>query len=192
MSDRENLPGEVWKPMIGFEDRYEISNMGRVWSIKRPHPAVKTGKIVAGRSDAHGYVKVLIDRKSHAVHRLVLKTFTGPPAEGQQAAHRNGDPSDNRLANLRWATRLENAADKKLHGTQPCGTTHRAATLTAEQVAELRQLRRQGWPWSDLAGRYGVSVMTACAAGIGRTYSELNAAHPPARRGRRYNRSPVK
>lgn len=189
---KDTLPGEIWKPLVGFEDRYEISNMGRVWSIARPHPAVKTGCFVAGAKDIRGYLRMRIGSKTYPISRLVLQTFVGPPAKGQHhAAHFNGDRSDNRLENLRWSSRKENADDKKRHGTYWIGTAHKAAKLTAEQVGEIRSLRRQGWPWEELSRRFGVGVMTVCAAGIGQTYSDLNEKYPPAQRGRRYNRSPA-
>jgi hypothetical protein len=187
---RDNLPGEEWRPLVGFEGRYDISNKGRVWSVARPHPAVKTGRIVAGAKDPKGYIQVTLGSRTFRVSRLVLETFVGPPGDDQHhAAHNNGDRADNRLENLRWASRKENAADKKLHGTYWIGTSHKAAKLTAEHVAEIRTLRRQGWRWEELSQRFSVSVMTACAAGTGRTYSDLNDTYPPVPRGRRYNRS---
>lgn len=187
---KASLPGEVWKPMFGFEARYEISNLGRVWSIKRPHPAVKTGRIVACSVVRHGYVRILIDRKAYPIHRLVLKTFERLPREGEVAAHNNGNPSDNRLENLRWATLRENMADKKIHGTYWIGTLHKGAKLTEEQVGEIRALRPKGISWDDLGARFGVSPMAASQAGLGKTYSNLNKTYPPARRGRRFNRAP--
>ena len=51
------------------------------------------------------------------IHTVILETFVGPCPPGQEACHRNGDPSDNRLANLRWDTHAENMRDAVRHGT---------------------------------------------------------------------------
>jgi HNH endonuclease len=50
------------------------------------------------------------------VHRLVLEAFVGPCPTGLECRHLDGDPSNNRLDNLRWGTRLENVADTIRHG----------------------------------------------------------------------------
>jgi hypothetical protein len=53
------------------------------------------------------------------VHRLVLLAFRGePPTPHHECAHWNGDPSDNSIGNLRWATKVENHADRWRHGTR--------------------------------------------------------------------------
>lgn len=51
------------------------------------------------------------------LHRVVLDAFIGPRPKGMEACHANGDPTDNRLVNLRWDTRSANAADSVRHGT---------------------------------------------------------------------------
>jgi hypothetical protein len=58
------------------------------------------------------------------VHHLVLEAFVGPRPAGHEAAHGDGDKTNNALANLRWATPKENAADRYRHGTVLFGTRH--------------------------------------------------------------------
>jgi len=50
-------------------------------------------------------------KKTFRVHRLVLEAFVGPCPHGCEACHRNNDPSDNRIENLRWDTKQSNLAD---------------------------------------------------------------------------------
>ncbi len=52
------------------------------------------------------------------VHRLVLETFVGLCPDGMEACHRNGDPGDNKLSNLRWDTHENNMLDAVRHGTR--------------------------------------------------------------------------
>ena len=76
------------------------------------------------------------------MHRLVLDAFIGPCPPGHEASHLNGDPSDNRLANLTWESRPENNRRKHEHGTAPVGEANPAAKFTAEQVRAIREVGR--------------------------------------------------
>lgn len=113
---------EVWKPVVGWEDSYEVSNMGNVRSIDRPLTYKdgrkgfikgKPKKISAG---AHGYPVTRLTRngrtKGALVHRLVLEAFVGPCPPNMEACHANAIRTDNRLENLRWDTYSENQYDK--------------------------------------------------------------------------------
>jgi hypothetical protein len=91
------------------------------------------------------------------VHHEVLLAFVGPRPEGMQVSHLNGDNSDNRLCNLVYESPKSNAARRLEHGTSNSGERNGAARLTAAQVSEIRALRAEGTPVSDLLGRYPVS-----------------------------------
>lgn len=142
-----------WVPVFGFPD-YEISTLGRIVKVDghemRPYVNVKGYHAVGLRC---GGV-----RSGHYVHRLVLQSFTQSDGAGLEAAHANGIKSDNRLENLRWATRLENERDKISHGTRPKGERHGRSKLTAEGVAEIRA-RYTGARGDlvDLAREFGVT-----------------------------------
>jgi DNA invertase Pin-like site-specific DNA recombinase len=97
------------------------------------------------------------------VHQLVLLTFVGPLPEGQEVRHLNGDRSDNRLENLCYGTRKENANDAVEHGTQPHGETHGRCKLAEEQVREIIRLAaEQGVRGTEIANRFGVSESLIC------------------------------
>lgn len=114
------MSAEEWRPIPGFDGRYEVSDQGRVRSLIR-------GRILSPKPERHsGYMCIELRpqprlAKTLRVHRLVLEAFVGPRPDGMLARHLNGNPTDNRLANLAWGTPLENAADTTRHGTHNNG-----------------------------------------------------------------------
>lgn len=145
---------EVWKPIPGYEGRYEVSNQGRVRSNK---------KILALCNVSSGYKAVSLGKNnSKLIHRLVAAAFLGAaPLDKRLVLHGNGDRFDNRLSNLRYGSHKDNSADAKLHGTQAKGERQHAAKLTAEQVLYIRASNETG---AALAKKF--SVTTACISAI--------------------------
>lgn len=124
-SERSSLQAhEQWNWIPGYENYYMASDQGRVRSVTR---VVTDGRTMQGRvlksRDVSGYGHQIVQlsrgnkTKPVLVHRAVLMAFKGEPEPGQEGRHLNGDPTDNRLANLAWGTHLENEADKIRHGT---------------------------------------------------------------------------
>lgn len=155
---------EKWRAIQGFEGRYEVSDLGNVRSLDwrgeiGPSKLVRSyrGRPLTLSVGTGGYLMVrLNDRRMHSVHRLVLAAFVGPCPLGCEGAHFDGVKSNNRLDNLRWATPVENAADRDRHGSTLRGNDHPAAILSSPQVAEIRAARgivsqRQ------VARKYGIS-----------------------------------
>jgi hypothetical protein len=137
---------EIWKDIPGYERCYQVSNEGRVRSLDRAITQMSRWgalytKFVGGvdlrpgRMPA-GHLSVSLGRNnSQCVHKLVLLAFVGPAPEGHECLHQNGDPSDNRLENLRWGTRGDNIRDAIRHGTW----------LTPARLAALDKGRATRW-----------------------------------------------
>lgn len=167
-----DLPGEIWKPVVGFEGLYEVSSAGRVATLTRRNRPLREGapkscrrllKLNPTGGPHKEYRAVtLVDlasrRRRVSVHVLVLEAFVGPRPEDMECCHNNGIPSDNRLENLRWDTRSNNMADKLRHGTARIGGRHPMAVLTAQDVREIRRLVAAGKTSRQVAEVFGVTV----------------------------------
>ena len=105
----DRFMAEKWVPMIYIDPFYEISNYGRVRSWKhkngkRKKPFImKPSEAKKGRYQIHLWIHGT--RIARSISRMVLTYFIGPPPTPKhEAAHNDGDPSNNYLSNLRWAT----------------------------------------------------------------------------------------
>ena len=121
-----NQSNEIWKPVVGYEGFYEVSNTGRVRTVARiavrsnGRPHTVPSRIRKPSTDKKGYQRLTLlkDGKSrtHTVHSLVLTAFVEPRPEGMLTRHLNGIPDDNRVDNLAWGTGSENQYDAVAHG----------------------------------------------------------------------------
>lgn len=115
---------ETWLPVAGYEGIYEVSDHGRVRSLPR-RSRYRGTRIPGGIRKLHlstnHYLNVTLSRdgrkQTRTVHSLVTETFHGPWPDGQEVRHLNGDNLDCRASNLCWGSRIENMADKIVHGT---------------------------------------------------------------------------
>lgn len=165
-----------WRKIPDFEE-YSVSDMGE---IRRDSPTRRNPKsfcVLKPRAGAKGhlYVNLFKHGKSHSkyVHRIVLEAFVGQaPKEKPCAAHGNGDPSDNKLQNLRWASYAENSADSIRHGTskRPGGIKHFRAKLTPEKIQIARKMNEDGVSFRKIGAALGVNHMTISNAVNGRSY----------------------
>lgn len=114
---------EQWRQVPGVSPAYEVSDLGRVRSLKRY--AGTNLRVLATPLDSRGRPSVCIDRKARRVHQLVALAFLGPRPEGMEVRHLDGDMTNNRLSNLAYGTHAENIADQVRHGTHHMATrTH--------------------------------------------------------------------
>lgn len=109
---------EIWKPVKGYEDSYEVSSLGRVKSLSRysfgegrQHRKL-TEKILKQSPDGKGYLMVWLyncgKRKTEKVHKLVALSFIENPLHLPEIDHKNANKKDNRVENLRWVTGSQN------------------------------------------------------------------------------------
>lgn len=114
----EDLDGEIWRDVVGWESSYEVSNLGRIRTKERTVKGKdKTDrtvhrKIKESYPDEDGYLRVSLyccnDTKLLGVHRVVAEAFLPNPKGLPQVNHLNGIKTDNRVSNLEWCTNLRN------------------------------------------------------------------------------------
>ena len=110
------MNNEEWRPVVGFEGRYEVSDSGRVASL--PTRTWPTRRILASVANERrgGYLYVTLRRDgkqySRKVHQLVCEAFVGPRPGGTITRHLDDDPLNNAPSNLRWGTHADNLADR--------------------------------------------------------------------------------
>lgn len=100
------MENEIWRPVVGYEINYEVSDVGNVRNIH-------TGNLLKGFIAHNGYRRIELFfngvKKKHPVHRLVANSFIGlPPTDKHQINHKNGLKTDNRVENIEWCTGSEN------------------------------------------------------------------------------------
>ena len=142
---------EVWLPYPDCP-RYMISNMGRV---RGPRDGVLAGT----RATSYDYRQYHIEGKTILGHVLVARTFIGPmPSDMEEIRHLDGNGQNNRVSNLMYGTKRQNAADKERHGTNIRKEAHPLAKLTQVSVDEIRAKYARGdVSQRALAAEYGVA-----------------------------------
>jgi DNA-binding XRE family transcriptional regulator len=128
---------EEWKHIKGLENKYLISNLGRVKSLPRKY--VKKSRILKTPLDAYGYPVVYLDKK-YKVHRLVASHFLPEIPNKPIVNHINGIKNDNKVSNLEWSTYSENMthAYKNNLNKGPKGVKNRHSKLSERDVISIK------------------------------------------------------
>ena len=130
-----------WKPIEGYENLYLISEEGDVWSIKR-------GKMLKTQDNGKGYLFVGLHKDGKVkycyIHRLVADAFIDNPYDNKEVNHIDGNKHNNRVDNLEWVTRLENARHAQDNGLY--GKAIRCVETNAI-YSSMTEVKRQTGIW---------------------------------------------
>lgn len=108
-----------WRPVVGFEALYEVSDQGEVRRTGKAHKSGKgrgggarIGRLIKPQPHRGGYLAVQLWRhgKLHRplLHRVVAAAFLGPCPDGKEVNHVDGVKANNRASNLEYVDRSEN------------------------------------------------------------------------------------
>lgn len=98
---------EIWKPIKGYENLYQVSNLGNVKSLKTEKNLYYTK---SGKSKKYLRVGLFKNKKRtmFSIHRLVAETFIPNPNNLEQVNHKDEKPNNNCVNNLEWVSCKEN------------------------------------------------------------------------------------
>lgn len=172
---------EQWRPVVGWEDRYEVSEFGRIRSrdmlvgARGGGTALRRGRTLVQIPKQGRYLAVTMTardgtRAQMMVHDIVAAAFVGPKPAGLLTLHFDDDKANNAASNLRYGTHLDNSADKRRNGNATFGERHPQATVKEQTVRDIRAAEGTG---QQIADRFGVSKAVVYQIRSGRTWKHL-------------------
>ena len=163
--------GEQWRPVVGYEGYYEVSDKGNVRSLdkrdRRGH--LHRGKMLKKVPIGYGYVAscLCVDGEVNKAynHRLVAEAFVPNPSGKPCVNHKDGNKKNNTPENLEWVTHSENGKHSyavlgRVHPRGMLGKQGWNRKFTREQVEAIRSDNRFQ---RVIAKEYGVEQTTISA-----------------------------
>jgi hypothetical protein len=141
---------EKWKPIIGYEGYYEVSNHGRVRGLPR---ITSSNRPVLGRDkkasfQGRGYLSAWLSKEGNEsnclIHRLVATAFLSNKSNLPEVNHKNGIKTDNGVWNLEWCTKSYNIKHGFAMGLMVSkkGSKHPLSKLREKDVLEIRSMKK--------------------------------------------------
>lgn len=167
---------EIWKDIKGFENLYQVSNLGRIKSLgnKSNH---KRDIIMKQTLNYKGYLQLCLrkDNKSYhfVVHRLVAGAFIPNPDNLPQVNHISGIKTDNSVSNLEWCNNSYNQLHANKMGLnknrikrvkEVCNKSVAQLTLNGIEVNRFISLR-------EASNKTGCSYKAMSLCALGKTKS---------------------
>lgn len=156
---------EVWRGIPGHENKYEVSNLGRIRGLPRRVPRgdqlmYVSGQLIRTPLKSSGYPHFKLANGDNStypmVHQVVAAAFLGPCPPGYEINHKDGDKTNNRVTNLEYVTRQANIQHSIRNGLALRGESSPNARLTEDDVRAIRAAQGKQTA-KELAKRYGVS-----------------------------------
>ena len=166
---------EIWKPIISYEDSYEVSNWGRIKSKERfflrknnIKPYHKKERILKIQNNGNGYYFINLSKNNnvviHYVHRLVALHFLDSPNNKPTVNHKDGDKSNNHVDNLEWNTNSENQIHALKQGLLipkgAVGVRNTKAKLKDTDILFIREKLSEGMRGTDIAKIFNICKTT--------------------------------
>lgn len=168
---------EEWKPVVGYEGIYAISNYGRVKRVAGSHQTPKD-RMLKNCIIKDGYLGVSLCRdnkkENSPIHRLVARAFIGERPERHDINHKDGNKENPSIWNLEYVTASENQyhAYKNYLKKPLVGERHQNAKLTEENVREILKTQKSFSP-AYFAEKYSVSTASISDIIVRRTWKHV-------------------
>lgn len=156
---------EEWKDIKDYKGKYQISNLGRIKSLRRKvvqsnsYEYVIKEKILKQSKNTNGYLSITLNnngKKRFSVHRLVGTHFLNNPENKEQINHINGVKTDNRIGNLEWVTKSEN----QIHAYKS-GLAFVKKKFSKKDAINIRlEYKKSKTTYNKLAKKYNTSRKT--------------------------------
>lgn len=177
---------EEWRPVVGFENLYEVSNHGRVRGKDRMVFTVarngrQSQRLVKGTLrkysyDRGGYLQVSLHAEgkncTKKVAGIVARAFIGARPIGADVCHNDGCRTNNMSYNLRYDSRAGNMADAMHHGTIALGESRPQSKLTEKDIRKIR-VECKSRAISDVAKELGIGRSAVSAIIRRKTWSHI-------------------
>jgi hypothetical protein len=178
---------ERWLPVVGLEDRYEISDHGRVRSLPRVTmrgdiPQRVRGRVIAQRiRKPWGHLLVTLitptGRIHRLAHRLVAEAFCDRTNGCDVVNHIDNNPGNNHWRNLEWTTVAGNNLHMRCQGRAVVpslkGSSNPHARYNEDQALAVVQSLKTKKPHSAIAAELGVSCAFVAEISCGRAWKHL-------------------
>jgi len=186
---------EEWRPVVGWEGIYQVSNFGHVRSLDKPvlfkqrygqsqetvlRTRIFPGKVLTphrvGRGGRYLWVSLWQQQKAtrRPVHQLVLEAFVGPKPLGYVTNHKDGNPGNNHVENLEWCTVTHNNVHAIETGLRKVrGEGNYLAYFTEADVLLIRRWAREGMTSYAIAQELSVPRRTIANIVARRSWKHL-------------------
>ena len=146
---------EIWKDIKGYEGYYQISETGKVLSVRN--------SFILSPTTSNGYKEVVLSvnhiKGYKLIHRLVAEAFIPNVDNKPEVNHIDGDKLNNNINNLEWVTRAENAKHAGANGLMPSGEKNHTVVLSKSDVNKIIKLRYiHKLEVEDIANLFDVSI----------------------------------
>jgi hypothetical protein len=159
------IDDEIWKPIPGYDDRYEASDRGRIRCVKGKGASKRHPRLLAGSPGAYGYVYASLVQNGkklrRGIHQFIALAFHGPCPEGLELDHKDRNKNNNRPDNLEYVTHQENIRRARISGSWNTARGERSGNAKLTDAA-VRAIRHDARPQRVVAAEHGISGVAVC------------------------------